>query len=173
MSNVILVGFMGTGKSAVGKLLARSLSRPFLDLDRKIEKETGRSVQEIFAREGEAAFRRLEAKAVREAAALKSQVIATGGGVMSDEKNVQALKASGVLVCLTASPEVILERTSEAIIARPLLAGGNPRERIETLLKLRAPYYAQADLTIDTSNRPLQEIADEILCKLETFKPSR
>lgn len=173
MSNVILVGFMGTGKSAVGKLLARRLDRPFLDLDRKIEKETGRSVQEIFAREGEAAFRRLEAKAVREAAALKGHVIATGGGVMCDEKNVDALKASGVLVCLTASPDVILERTSESLGSRPLLAGGGPKERIETLLKLRAPYYAQADLTIDTNSRPLQEIADEILCKLETFKSSR
>ena len=166
MKNVVLVGFMGTGKSAVGKLLARQLDRPFIDLDRKIEQKAGRTVQQIFAQDGEPAFRRLEAEAVREAAALKEHVIATGGGVMCDEKNVQALKASGVLICLTASPDVILERTSASSVSRPLLAGADPKERIETLLKLRAPYYAQSDWTIDTSNRPLQEVVEEILCKL-------
>ena len=183
MSNVVLVGFMGTGKSAVGKLLARRLNRPFIDLDRQIEKEAGRSVQQIFERDGEPAFRRLEAKAVREAAALKEHVIATGGGVMCDEKNVQVLKASGILVCLTASPDVILERTSASLASRPLLApldhgltgpaGGDPKDRIEALLKLRAPYYAQADITIDTGGRTLQQLVEEILCKIETFKPSR
>ena len=157
---------MGTGKSAVGKLLARQLNRPFLDLDRQIEQKAGRTVQQIFAQDGEPAFRQLEAEMVREAAALKSQVIATGGGVMCDEKNVRALKASGVLICLTASPDAILERTSASFGSRPLLAGADPKERIETLLKLRAPYYAQADLTIDTSGRPLKEIVEEILCKL-------
>ena len=88
MKNVFLVGFMGTGKSAVGKLLAQRLRRPFLDLDRKIEKEAGRPVLRIFAEDGEVGFRRLEAKAVREAAALNGHVIATGGGVMCDDGNV-------------------------------------------------------------------------------------
>ena len=158
---------MGTGKSAVGKMLAHRLKRPFLDLDRKIEKEAGCSVQQIFAGEGETAFRRLEAKAVREAAVLKGHVIATGGGVMCDEQNVRLLKSCGLLVCLTASADAILERTGASLASRPLLAGGNPKERIEELLQLRSPFYAQADLTIDTSSRTLHEVVEEILCKLE------
>lgn len=175
MKNIILVGFMGTGKSAVGKMLARRLNRPFVDLDRQIEKEAGRSVQQIFERDGESAFRRLEAKGVREAATLKAHVIATGGGVMCDEGNVQALKSSGVLVCLTASTDTILERTSASLVSRPLLAPhlykGAGKERITELLALRAPTYARADVTIDTTGRTLQEVSEEILCKIEKFKP--
>lgn len=167
MNNIVLVGFMGTGKSVVGKLLAQKLNRPFLDLDRKIEKETGRTVRQIFTEQGEQAFRALEAKGVREAAELKEHVIATGGGVLCDEKNVKALKAGGVLVCLTASVEVILERTAATLNTRPLLAGGDPQERIQELLRLRAPYYAQADVTIDTGGRTLQDIVKEISCRLE------
>ena len=162
---------MGTGKSAVGKMLARNLHRPFIDLDRQIEKEAGQTVQQIFARDGEPAFRQLEAKGVREATGLKDHVIATGGGVMCSEDNVQALKASGVLVCLTAGADTILERTSSSLVSRPLLAGGDPKERINELLKLRAPYYARADVTIDTTGRTLQEVSEEILCKIEKFKP--
>lgn len=171
MKNIILVGFMGTGKSAVGKMLARKLRRPFIDLDRQIEKEAGKTVQQIFERDGEPAFRKLETKVVREAAALESHVIATGGGVMCGEENVQALKSSGVLVCLTASTDTILERTSAALVSRPLLAGGDPKERITELLALRAPTYARADVTIDTTGRTLQEVSEEILCKIEKFKP--
>lgn len=162
---------MGTGKSAVGKMLARRLKRPFVDLDREIEKEAGRPVQEIFAQEGEAAFRQMEAKAVRETADLEGHVIATGGGVMCDEENVEALKTKGLLVCLTASADAVLERTAASRASRPLLAGADPKERIEELLKLRQPYYARADVTIDTTGRPLQEIVEEILCKLEKSKP--
>lgn len=169
--NIILVGFMGTGKSAVGKMLARRLNRPFVDLDRQIEREAGRSVRQIFAREGETVFRRLEAKAVREAVALKSQVIATGGGVMCDEENVQALKSSGVLVCLTASADAILERIATSLVSRPLLAGGDPKERVTALLALRAPTYARADVTIDTTGQTLEEVSEEILCKIEKLKP--
>ena len=161
---------MGTGKSAVGKMLARKLKRPFVDLDRQIEKEAGQTVQEIFEKDGEPAFRKLEAKVVREAAELKNHVIATGGGVMCSEENVQVLKASGTLVCLTASADTILERTSVSLVSRPLLAGGDPRERINELLKLRAPYYARADVTIDTTGRTLQEVSEEILCKIKTEK---
>jgi shikimate kinase len=171
LSNIILVGFMGTGKSAVGKMLARRLNCPFVDLDRQIEAQAGRSVQQIFEQDGEPAFRKMEAKAVREAAALKDHVIATGGGVMCDEENVQALKSSGVLVCLTASADAIMERTSASLFSRPLLAGADPKQRIEELLKLRAPYYARADITIDTTDRTLKEVSEEILCKIETFKP--
>ena len=160
--NIVLVGFMGTGKSAVGKLLAERLGRPFVDLDRKIEKEVGRTVAQIFQGEGENGFRKRERDAVLQAAALKGHVIATGGGVMMEEENVRLLKASGWLVCLTASPEVILHRTTAALQTRPLLGGGEPKGRIEALLKLREPFYAKADVAVDTSDKPVKEIVEEI-----------
>ena len=157
---------MGTGKSAVGRLLAQRLKRPFLDLDRMIEKETGRSVAQIFAEEGEAGFRERESQAVQSVAGLSGHVIATGGGVLMDETNVQILQKSGVLVCLTASPDVILKRTTASLPSRPLLNGSAPREQIEELLKLRAPFYARADVTIDTTDRSLEEIIEQILGKI-------
>lgn len=156
---------MGTGKSVVGRLLAQRLQRPFLDLDRQIEKECGKSIPQIFAEDGEAAFRQREAKAVRQASALRQHVIATGGGVMMDEENVRALKASGVVVCLTASPDVILKRTGSVVTSRPMLSSGDPHQRIEELLHLRAPFYAKADFTVDTTDRSVEEIVQEILEK--------
>lgn len=158
----MLVGFMGTGKSVVGKLLAERLGLAFVDLDRKIEKEAGRSVAQIFRQDGEPGFRKREREAVRQAAALREHVIATGGGVMMDEENVRLLKESGWLVCLTANPEVILHRTTAALKTRPLLGGGEPGERIKALLKLREPFYAKADVAVDTSDRPVKEIVEEI-----------
>lgn len=154
---------MGTGKSAVGRALAERLGRPFLDLDRKIEKDARRSIPEIFSQGGEAIFRKLEARAVKEAAALRTHVVATGGGVMMDEANVQALKGSGVLVCLTADPDVILKRMQATLASRPLLSGLSPWERIQELLQLRAPFYARADVTFDTTNRSVQEVVEEVM----------
>lgn len=162
MKNIILVGFMGTGKSAVGELLAKRLKRPFVDLDRQIEKEAGRPVPQIFAEQGEEMFRKLEAQAVREVASKDSQVIATGGGVMLDDSNVEALKKNGLVVCLTAQPETILKRTLASLPSRPLLNSPNPKERVEELLALRAPFYAKADKTIDTSDRLVSEVVEEI-----------
>ena len=163
MKNVILVGFMGTGKSVVGKLLAERLGRPFVDLDKKIEREAGRPVARIFEEEGEAGFRKRERQVVRVAAALKGHVVAAGGGVMADDENVRLLKESGWLICLTARPEVILQRTAATLQGRPLLAGGEPKERIEALLKLRAPFYAKADAAVETSDRPVREVVEEIV----------
>ena len=163
MSSIVLVGFMGTGKSVVGRLLAQRLKRPFLDLDRQIEKECGKPIPRIFAEDGEAAFRRMEAEAVRKIAALRQHVIATGGGIMTDEENVRALKSAGAVVCLTASPDVILKRTAPTVAGRPMLAGGDPRQRIEELLQLRAPFYAKADFTVDTTDRSVEEIVQEIM----------
>ncbi len=154
---------MGTGKSVVGRLLAKKLRRPFLDLDERIERQAGRSIAELFATEGEAGFRKRETHVVQKVAALKNHIIATGGGVMLNEDNVRALKRSGLLVCLTASPEMIFERTSASVHARPLLRGPDPRSRIEELLKLRTASYAQVDIAIDSSKRSVQEVAEEIL----------
>lgn len=162
MKNIVLVGFMGTGKSAVGKRLSERLGRPFVDLDERIEREAGRPIREIFAAEGEPAFRKREAEAVRRAAALEGHVIAAGGGVMTDEENVRRLKKNGLLVCLTARAEVILRRTSASRFMRPLLTGPDPAGRIEQLLTLRAASYAKADLTVDTSDRSVDEVVDEV-----------
>ena len=167
MNNLILVGFMGTGKSAVGKLLAKKLRRPFVDLDERIEKEAGRSIPEIFASEGEDGFREREMKAVLEISRLSGCVIATGGGVMLKEQNVEALKKSGLLVCLRARPDVILQRTLSEVSSRPLLAGENPKKRIEELLKVREPFYARADVSVETSDRPLEAVAAEIAARFE------
>ena len=157
---------MGTGKSVVGRLLAQRLKWTFLDLDKAIEKEAGRSIPQIFAQEGEAGFRRRESQAVVETVGLTDHVIATGGGVMADEANVQTLRESGLLVCLTASPDVIMKRTAATLSARPLLSGADPRDRIEGLLKLRAPFYAKADVTVDTDNRSIEDVVEEILKKV-------
>ncbi len=156
---------MGTGKSAAGRLLAKQLHRPFLDLDEKIEKETGRPISEIFAEEGESGFREKEAEAVRAAAKLEAHVISAGGGVMLNDENVAVLKKCGVLVCLTARPDVILQRTLATLPSRPLLSGENPKGRIEELLKLREPFYARADMVIDTSDRSVEEVVEEIIEK--------
>lgn len=166
MKNIVLVGFMGTGKSAVGWALAKRLKTSFLDLDRKIEKEAGQPIPKIFAEQGEEAFRALEMKAVKEVAGLKGHVIATGGGVMLRDENVRLLKECGTVICLTATPEVILQRTLVTLRSRPLLAGAEPRERVEELLKLRTPFYAKADWTVDTSEKTVQQVVKEILQRI-------
>ncbi|MBI3615057.1 MAG: shikimate kinase [Candidatus Omnitrophica bacterium] len=171
MNNIILVGFMGTGKSAVGRLLSRRLNRPFLDLDEQIAKEAGRSIPEIFASEGEAGFRKRESDAVAWSSGLKNYLIATGGGVMLDEGNVQRLKKSGVLICLSARPDIIVQRTLSTLPSRPLLSNGpDPREKVEELLNLRAPFYALADRTVDTSDRSVEQVVEEILKEIEEWK---
>ena len=159
----MLAGFMGTGKSAAGRLLAKGLKVPFVDLDERIVRQAGQTVPEIFAKEGESGFRKREAREVTRVCTKTGQVIATGGGVLLNEENVRQLKEAGILICLTARPEVILSRTLSSLPSRPLLSGTDPRERIEELLKLRKPSYAKADVTIDTSDRSVQGVVEEIL----------
>jgi shikimate kinase len=164
--NIVLVGFMGTGKSAVGERLAVVLGWPFLDTDAVIEERAGCRIAEIFARAGEPGFRDQESAVVAEAAARDRAVIATGGGALGREENVACLKTHGRLVCLTARPEVILERT-HPWGDRPLLAtASDPRQAVERLLCGRAPLYALADLTIDTSDLTVEEVAGRILLEL-------
>ncbi len=165
MATVVLTGFMGTGKTSLGVRLAARLDRPFVDTDTLIERREGRSVSAIFAGDGEAHFRTAERRAIGEALAVPSAVIATGGGAVVDPENLAALRAAAPLVCLIARPEVILARTERAGPVRPLLRGDDPLRRIAELLAERAPAYAHADLTLDTSDRPL----DELVAELETF----
>jgi shikimate kinase len=165
--NIVLVGFMGTGKSAVGAALAARLGWELVDTDTLVAAAAGCAIAAVFAYEGEAAFRERESAAVAEATARDRAVIATGGGVLGRDENVRRLKATGTLVCLTARPEVILARTAPWE-DRPLLAGAaDPRGRVEALLAARAPRYALADLTVDTSDLSIDQVVDRILAALD------
>lgn len=162
MNNIYLVGFMGTGKTAVGKALAKKKKLQFVDLDDLIEFREKRAISDIFAGDGEPYFRKVEKRALKKVSKEKKFVVACGGGIVLDKENIKTMKKTGIIVCLTASPEVILERTS-AYLHRPLLNVSNPRKQIELLLKLRAPYYAQADKTIDTSKISVKEAVEKIV----------
>ena len=152
---VFLTGFMGTGKTKIGRLLAQRLGRVFLDTDHLIEERAGLSIPQIFATQGEAQFRQLEHQCLAEAAARPGAVIALGGGAIAQERNWELLgRAAGVVVCLQASVDTILERVSRKE-DRPLLAGLSPQEKrakVERLLAERAPFYHRADIQFHTSD---------------------
>ena len=161
--NITLTGFMGTGKTVVGRRLARRLGWRFVDVDQLIEASAGTSIAAIFATRGEAIFRRLERRHIHQALRGHQQVIATGGGAFVDPRNRRRLQASGPVICLTARPRVILERVGRRVATRPLLDGGaNPLARIRTLLAQRAKAYAQADLIVDTSTLSVDRVVDRL-----------
>jgi shikimate kinase len=155
---------MATGKTEVGRRLARSLGRPFVDTDGLVEAAAGRTIAEIFAAEGEARFRERERAAVVQACAVPEAVVATGGGTLLDPENRRRLAAAGPIVCLVASPDVILRRVGNPA-SRPLLTngnGGNGRERIERLLDERAPVYALATHAVDTSALGVDQVVERV-----------
>lgn len=160
--NIYLVGFMGTGKTSVGRELARKKKWCFVDLDELIELREKGLIADIFARKGEPYFRCLEKQALKEVSREKEFVVACGGGIVVASENIKIMKDSGVIICLAASPEVILKRTS-GYAHRPLLNVADPKKQIGLLLKLRAPYYARADKIIDTSKMPVEKVVDKIL----------
>jgi shikimate kinase len=153
---------MATGKTAVGKELAQRTKRQFIDLDELIEFKEKKRIADIFAQEGESYFRKREKLALKEVAAEKSFVVATGGGIVMDPENLRMMKATGKVICLSATPEVILQRTAETT-HRPLLNVKEPRKQIELLLKLRAPYYALADARISTDKLSVKQVAEKII----------
>ncbi len=162
MRNIVLIGFMGTGKSVVGRALAQRLRRPFVDVDDRIEQAAGRPIRKIFSAEGEAVFRQMERAMIAEVARGDGQVMATGGAAVLDEANLAALKANGWLVWLTAAPDVILQRIGDPS-SRPLLNVDDPKGRLTELLGLRQATYAKADAAVETSARSIQEIVEEIV----------
>ncbi|MDD5746661.1 MAG: shikimate kinase [Candidatus Omnitrophica bacterium] len=162
MKNIALVGFMGTGKTTVAQETARILHAGYVDLDDCIEKREGLAIVDIFKKKGEAYFRSVEKSVVRDIAGKPGHVIACGGGVMLDPDNIEALKQTGVVICLEATPEIILERT-RAYAHRPLLNVPDPKATIEELLNKRRPFYAQADYTIDTSALTVDTVVEKIV----------
>ncbi len=163
MKNIVLIGFMGTGKSSCGKSLANRLGCAFIDLDKYIENKEGMSIPEIFAAKGEAFFREKEREAVREVTGRKGTVIATGGGTIKDEENFAALKERGVIICLTADIDTILART-ERRGERPMLdEQADRRKGIEELLANRQAMYARADFSVDTSYLSPMQVTEEIM----------
>ncbi len=162
MANIVLTGFMCTGKSEVGRRLAKRLGRPFVDTDQLVEARAGKTVAAIFSEDGEAAFRALERDAVAAAIANDEAVIAVGGGAVLDPLNVERLRGGGVVVCLHADADAILRRVGD-VARRPLLAGGDPRATVERLLVERGPAYrSAADVTVDTSGRKVGEVVETV-----------
>lgn len=160
--NIALIGFMGTGKSSVGRLIAGQLHYGFLDTDELIESRTGKSVSAIFAEEGEPAFRKLERDVVAELASRDRSVISTGGGLGADQQNLASLKEHALVVCLWASPEKIWERVHSQT-HRPLLREPDPLAKIRQLLIAREHSYKQADVLLNTEVRSLREVAQQVL----------
>lgn len=159
---IVLAGFMGTGKSSVGRRLAARLGREFVDTDALIEQEAGTSITRIFADRGETEFRTREKRAVAVAVGEKGRVVAVGGGAILDRENLAAMKAGGPVVCLTARPEIVLSRVVHDT-GRPLLQGPQPLETIRGLMAERADAYARADVTIDTSDLTPDEVVECLL----------
>jgi shikimate kinase len=167
MGHLFLTGFMATGKSTVGRALARRLGHPFIDLDAEIERRAGMSVAEIFRLHGEEDFRARERAALEEVCRGARAVVATGGGVVLDARNRTAMRGAGEIVCLAASRDEILARIGPGG-ERPLLASASDRaRRIDELLVERGPAYADADLTVDTSGRSPVEVVEAIVERLE------
>lgn len=163
-TSIALIGFMGTGKTVVGKRLAEKLGKEFLELDVIIEKKAGRSIPEIFRKDGEIGFRELEIAATREVAGVKNAVIACGGGIVLNKINVDRLRKECVIVCLTASPQVIIGRTSDDTGERPLLAVPDRARQIKELMKFREPFYRRsADTVINTSRISIDSVVERIL----------
>ncbi len=160
--NLALVGFMGTGKSTVGRHVAEELGFTFLDTDELIEKRAGKPITRIFAEDGEPVFRQLESALVREFEARTGCVIATGGGLIVNPDNLASLKRHALVICLWASPEAIWQRTHHQS-HRPLLNCDQPLEKIRTLLAAREPFYRQADVLVNTEFRGQREVTHQII----------
>ncbi len=161
---VWIVGMMGVGKSSVARLVAQRLGRPYVDTDTEIERGADLEISEIFAREGEASFRRRERAAI-DAVAGQRVVVALGGGAIAQPGAAERLAETGVVIALCASPETLLARLGDAG-ERPLLAGLAPErrlERIEALLREREAHYGRADLSVDTDALDPEAVAERVV----------
>lgn len=163
MNNLFLIGFMGAGKSSVSAGLGRMLGREVVEMDERIAAQEGMSIPEIFAQKGEPYFRACETALIKSFAQGAPRIVSCGGGVPLREENVAAMRESGTVVLLTASPEVILERVKDSD-ERPLLQGHKDVPYIAALMEQRRPRYeAAADITVDTSRLNIEEVCRQVL----------
>lgn len=159
--NIILVGFMATGKTTVAKRLSKKTGMRFVDMDAIIEEREGRAINEIFSSDGESYFRALEHKLALELAQQTGLIISTGGGIVINSANITAFSATGLVVCLTAQPEEIVRRVTHCK-SRPLLAG-NKEQQVRELLEIRRPLYEAIPFSVATDGLRPHQIADKIL----------
>lgn len=169
--NIVLIGMMGAGKSTVAHLLDEKLKDfQYLDIDKEIEKLAQKHIEEIFALEGEAHFRKLEHEMIKKYANYHNQVIATGGGIVENIDNIKLLKQNGVVFYLKAPVSELLSRVNKTNLnSRPLLKHPNPKARLKELTEKREPFYKMADFEINTEKKELLQIVDEILEKYDTL----
>jgi shikimate kinase len=160
--NIALIGFMGTGKSTVGRILAEQLGFAFVDTDELIEQHAGKPISRIFSEEGETAFREYERRLLAELCSRVQLIISTGGGLAANEENLASLKTHALVICLWASPRTVYERV-RAQTHRPLLQTGDPQARIQELLRARERFYREADVLVNTELRSVKEVAQHVL----------
>jgi shikimate kinase len=165
--NLALIGFMGTGKSSVGRMVADTLHFTFLDTDDVIQARAGISIREIFDKHGEPVFRDWERRLVEELARRSKTVISTGGGLPANDANFASLQSHALIVCLWASPDKIYQRVKSQT-HRPLLHDPDPQAKIRELLAAREPYYRKADVLVNTDFRSAREVALQVLHQFHT-----
>ncbi len=161
LPNLFLIGFMGVGKTSIGKVLSQELGLSFIDSDAAIEEMEGRSISDIFSGEGEAHFRQLERKFIEESISACGSLVSCGGGLVIPDGMMDLLKSKGMVIALCAKPETIYARTAKNT-KRPLLNTENPEQRIRDLLTVRGPVYMQADVCISTDITPFPEIVEQV-----------
>ena len=170
--NIVLFGFMGTGKSAVAQVLARRLNLRWQDMDKVIEGRLGSSIEGIFEKYGEAYFRQLERELVQELVREEGMIVSTGGGVVLDDRNIADFQTWGLCICLNAGSKIILERTRFRQ-DRPLLKGQDPMKKIRDLLELRRPFYQKIQNQLDTTDKSVHDVVETILSMIEEYKKLR
>ena len=167
-TGIALIGFMGTGKTAVGRVLAEKLGKEFVELDLIIEQKAGKTISEIFCQDGEIQFREAEIETIKEVSRKKNTVIACGGGIVLNKINIDRLRNECIIVYLTASPQIILRRTLGDQNERPLLLDTEQLPRIRELLRYRKPFYERAaDIKVNTSRLKVNSVAREIIERLK------
>ena len=164
--SVVLIGLMGAGKTSIGRILAERLGLPFVDADAEIERAAGATIEEIFARDGEAVFRSGERRVIERLLAGPPAIIATGGGAFMDASTRATVRERGISVWLKADLETLVKRTARRG-GRPLLAQGDPREVLARLMAQRYPVYGEADVTVETGEEPAESVTDAVIAALE------
>lgn len=167
--NLVLIGFMASGKSSIGKRVARRLGYRFVDTDDVIESEMGCSVSDIFAIQGEAYFRSLETRLIQNLRQLQNHVLATGGGIVTTPGNMDLLKQIGIVIFLNAEPKDILTRL-ERDTRRPMVQGENLEERVFGLLEQRMPLYSEADLIVKATRGSVNQTAGEVVRHIVAYQ---